>query len=163
VRPVPRPEAGSRGLFFRGSDEGGKDWWSNSARVGTPCCPGYGRPQPGGKAPRQRGRGTAYVPPSLPCQNQPPPRLWKLTGYGKLRATELPAPDLTHTRWKSQSHPPPGIHTAPTASARTICSHTSIYIQEDAGLPAHPHKPGSHLLSHRQPGIIQRPLARACR
>jgi hypothetical protein len=49
-------QAGYRSFFlFRESDEGGKDWWSNSAGVGTPSCPGCGRSRRGDKEPRHRG------------------------------------------------------------------------------------------------------------
>jgi len=48
----------------------------------------------------------------------PPPRLWKLTGCGKLRATGHPSPGPSHNRWKSR--PPstaPGFPQLRTASA----------------------------------------------
>jgi hypothetical protein len=42
----------------------------------------------------------------------PPPRLWKLTGCGKLRTTSHPPPDLPTTVGNPGPRPPPGIPTA---------------------------------------------------
>ena len=47
-----------------------------------------------------QGHGDSWSCPGK--RSLPPPRLWKLTGCGKLRATGRPAPGPSHNRWKSR-------------------------------------------------------------
>ena len=54
-------------------------------------------------------------PPS--AQEEPPPLAMEAARVWKAPARRPFRPGPSHTRWKSRSGPPPGIPTAPTATA----------------------------------------------
>lgn len=56
---MPQDRSGSLAGQEKTTEEG--NWWTNCAGVGTPSCPGCGRPPPGGRELRQRGRGAACI------------------------------------------------------------------------------------------------------